>query len=174
MTDADPRWLAVQIKANSAQIAERNLRRQGYDVLMPMIERDLRRESRFVAARQPLFPGYAFVALGAGQASHPINSTLGVSRIVSFAGRPAFVPAGFVAALQARLAAGADAAAPPDLVTGDLITILRGPFADMIARVERLPALGRVAALLDFLGQASRIELPLSDVIKTGPSETGG
>ena len=66
MTDAarteGTRWYLAQMKPQSHQIAVRNLRRQGFEVFLPMQNVTGKARGRFVTRLQPFFPGYLFVA----------------------------------------------------------------------------------------------------------------
>ena len=80
-------WFLAQLKPNSIQIAERNLHRQGFTTFTPMLEETRQRRGKFVRAATTMFPGYTFVAKDeTARWWRAINSTYGVSRLVSFGG----------------------------------------------------------------------------------------
>ena len=87
------KWFLVQLKPNSAQIAKRNLERQGFRVFNPTRLITKRASSKFVDKHEQLFPGYMFVSFdpedGRWQA---INSTFGVARLVQFGSMPKHLP----------------------------------------------------------------------------------
>ena len=80
-------WHLIQFKPNAHRLAQRNLKRQDFEVFLPMQEITRRKASRFVSDLRPLFPGYMFVGVDSRAAPwRTINSTIGVSRLVSFDG----------------------------------------------------------------------------------------
>ena len=158
----DVKWYVVHARPHQERRAEENLRRQGYRVWLPLMERSRRHARRIETVRAPLFPGYLFVALDTGrEAWHPINGTFGVRRLLTDGPRPRALPEGFVAALRdATGADGVSTPAPGDLKPGDAVTIAAGPFAECAAVVLRLAPADRVEVLLDVLGGRVQARLP--------------
>ena len=163
-------WRLVQLKPNCLQIAKRNLVRQGFVVFSPMEETTKRRAGRFVTVTSPLFPGYLFLtATDGAPPARVVNSTYGVSRLVSFTEEtPALVPEGVVRGLMARcddqgLLKPLEALAP-----GDEVKIISGPFADFIGKVEALAPQQRVWVLLDLLGGAAKVAMQTKNVQRAG------
>ncbi len=164
----DRHWYLVQFKPNSHSIALRNLNRQGFETFLPMLSVTSRVGARFVSKSRPLFPGYLFVALDAGQGAwRKINSTYGVARIVSFAGQPSPVPNDLVAGLQARCDEAGVLTAASDLAPQDQVTLQKGPFSQFVATVESLDEDQRVWVLIDLMGQKTRINVAREDLTKT-------
>ena len=60
--DRGTSWFLAQLKPNCANIADKNLKRQGFQTFLPMEEETTQRNGKFVTAMRPLFPGYIFVA----------------------------------------------------------------------------------------------------------------
>ena len=153
-------WYVVQLKPNALAIARRNLDAQKFPVFAPTQIETQRTRGQFRSVSRLLFPGYVFVSLNAKEGRwRAINSTPGVTRIVSFGGVPAAVPRGLVE----QIALGCDADGmllPPDtLEPGDRVLISSGPFAGILAEVERSEAKKRVWILLELLGQSARIQV---------------
>lgn len=159
-------WYVAQLKPNGLSLAERNLNRQGYRTFCPRIRATRRRRDRFLTAQEPMFPGYLFVGLDPKQGAwRPIRSTLGVSRLVSFGEAPCAVPDALIECLRAH---GTPSEGPAELSPGDTVRVLTGPFAEFVAQVEALAPDRRVWVLLDVLGRATRMTVPLGDVIVEG------
>lgn len=151
-------WFLAQLKPNSYRIAERHLQRQSFRTFLPMQEETRRRHGKFTATLSPLFPGYLFVAFDATAGSwRAINSTLGVSRLVSFGGDPAPVPPRLVPDLMARCDARGKLLPPGSLKPGDTVTLTAGPFTQFVAEIERIAPDQRVWLLLDLMGQTMRM-----------------
>ena len=101
--DRGTTWFLAQLKPNSAAIAERNLKRQGFRTFLPLQEQTRQRYGRFVTVLQPLFPGYIFVAFDPSKGGwRAINATLGNTRLVSFGKDPAPVPLDLISQLMLR------------------------------------------------------------------------
>lgn len=158
-------WYLIQFKSNSHRLAERNLKRQGFDVFLPMQEITRRKASRFVSDLRPLFPGYMFVGADRSAAPwHTINSTIGVSRLVSFDGAPKPLPVSLVSSLMLRCDKTGKILPPKTLKAGDSVDVLSGPFANYVARVEEIDSQQRVWLLMDFMGQGARVRVSADQV----------
>lgn len=161
---ANGQWFLAQLKPNCAGIAQRNLDRQGIATFLPFEEKRRERAGRFVTALRPLFPGYLFVA---PDPAHPrwraINSTQGITRLLSFGGAPAPLPEGFVDELkercdpEGRLVPRPDNPLGDDLSPGDKVTLTSGPFARFIGEIEAIASDQRIRVLLDMLGRPTRV-----------------
>ena len=158
-------WFLAQVKPNSAAIADKNLKRQGFETFLPMETQTKQRKGRFVTAQQPVFPGYIFVALDVAQGLwRKVNATYGITKLVSFGSTPAEVPADLVAGLRARCDSESRMLPPADLQKGDKVTIIEGPFAQTIAEIERIDPDRRVWVLLDVMGRRTRTAMDSTQV----------
>jgi transcriptional antiterminator RfaH len=159
-------WFLVQFKPNSHKLADRNLKRQGFETFLPLQEVTRRQDARFISEHRPLFPGYMFIRLDAESSPwRKVNSTHGVSRIVSFGDVPAPVPDGLVAALLERSDESGVMITGSGLVAGGEVKVIDGPFAEFAGKIETIDAERRVWLLLDFMGQATRIQVNASQII---------
>ena len=93
------KWFLVQLKPNSAQIAKRNLERQGFRVFNPTRLIAKLASSKFVDKHEQLFPGYMFVSFDP-EDGPMINSTFGVARLVQFGSMPKHLPISLMTALM--------------------------------------------------------------------------
>jgi transcriptional antiterminator RfaH len=157
------RWYAVFTHANREGRAQDNLRRQGYEVYLPMLRRVLRHARRVESVLRPLFPRYLFVSLDPDRDRwRPISSTYGVSGLVRFADVPASVPVSFIDDLRTHESDGvrSDEPAVPDWCAGDRLRLIGGAFADMIGRFESMSSADRVLLLLEVMGREVRVAAP--------------
>ena len=153
-------WYLIQFKPNSHRLAQRNLHRQGFETFLPMQKITRRKNSRFVSDLQPLFPGYMFGGVNSALAPwHAINSTIGVSRLVCFEGKPKPLPVQLISGLMLRCDASGTLLPPKSLSAGDSVEILTGPFANFIATVDTIDPKQRIWVLLDFMGQKTRMQV---------------
>ena len=153
-------WYLIQFKPNSHRLAERNLQRQGFETFLPMQKITRRKASRFVSDLKPLFPGYMFVSVNSELAPwRSINSTIGVSKLVSFDGKPKPLPLQLISGLMLRCDASGELLPPKSLNEGDSVEMLTGPFANFIATVDTIGPEQRIWVLMDFMGQKTRIRV---------------
>src|ERR1700704_4281196 len=99
----DACWYVVQTQVNGEAKAAQNLLRQGYEIYLPRYLKRRRHARKVDFTAKPLFPRYMFVAIDmATQRWRSIQSTFGVSRLVTNGNHPAIVPEGGIHSLKAR------------------------------------------------------------------------
>jgi transcriptional antiterminator RfaH len=158
----DTRWYVVQTQVNGEAKAARNLLRQGYEVYLPRYLKRRRHARKVDFTAKPLFPRYMFVAIDmATQRWRSIQSTFGVSRLVTNGDDPAMVPEGVVYALRAREddKGFVRLDSRPAFAPGDKVRVLAGAFMDSAGLFSGLADHDRVSILLDMLGRKVRVLL---------------
>jgi transcriptional antiterminator RfaH len=162
-------WFILQYKSNSHHLAEKNLTLQGFETFLPLHETTSRRLSRFISTSKPLFPGYMFIKFDRAESKwRKINSTYGVSRLITFNSNLKSIPTIFVDHLTKRYDLSGKLLPIRKLKKGDQVTVLKGPFANFIATVEKYEADQRIWILMDLMGRKTKIitqsdDLKLSD-----------
>lgn len=162
MNDTDIQWFVAQTRVNGEEKARFNLERQGYTVYLPRYQKRRRHARRVDIVLRPLYPRYLFVGFDAQTKGwRAINSTLGVSRIVSVGEAPAQVGADIIEAI--RRSENHDGLVELDplstLKTGDRIEVVEGAFTSRLGLYEGLSDNQRVSILLDILGRKVRVAL---------------
>lgn len=158
----DACWYVVQTQVNSEARAEQNLLRQGYEVYLPRYLKRRRHARKVDLMAKPLFPRYMFVAIDmATQRWRSIQSTFGVSRLVTNGDDPAMVPEGVVHALRAREddKGFIRLDSKPAFAPGDKVRVLAGAFMDSAGLFSGLADHDRVSILLEMLGRKVRVLL---------------
>ena len=156
-------WFILQFKANSHHQATRNLNRQGFETFLPLNDTTSRKASRFINTTQPLFPGYMFISFDKAKSGwHKINSTYGVSRLITFNSTLKALPTTVIDNLKARYNLSGKLLPVEKLKKGDRVKILKGPFANFIAKVETYESDQRISILMDLMGRKTKIQTPLS------------
>jgi transcriptional antiterminator RfaH len=156
--ERDTTWFLAQLKPNCARIAEKNLKCQGFRTFSPQEEATKQRRGKFVTLLQPLFPGYIFVAFNTALGGwRSVNSTYGVTRLVSFGKEPTPVPLDLVARLMLRCDPSGRLLPPKSLKPGDQVRTTSGPFANFVAEVEKTAPDRRVWVLMDLMGGLKRV-----------------
>lgn len=159
---AATRWYVAQTQVNGEAKAAQNLARQGYDVYLPRYLKRRRHARKEDLVAKPLFPRYIFVAIdAASQRWRSIQSTLGVSRLVTNGDDPATVAEGIVRSLRAREDPNGfiQLDSKPAFVPGDKVRVLSGSFRESAGLFNGLADHDRVAILLDMLGRKVRVVL---------------
>ena len=155
-----PSWYIVQFKPNSHKIAARNLKRQGFETFLPMHEVTRRTVVKFETVIRPLFAGYMFVACDPEQAPwRQINSTYGISHLLSFAEGPKPIPGSLITGLRARCDSVGKVLPLGCFEAGQSVEIHSGPFSNFIATVEKMASDVRVWVLLDIMGKETRVQV---------------
>mgnify|MGYP001595619382 CR=1 FL=1 len=151
-------WFLAQIKPNCAKIAEKNLRRQGITSFLPTEEKTVERRGKFSSVAQLLFPGYIFVSLDVAQGRwRTVNSTYGITKLVSFGSKPSQVPSELISELMMRCDDTGQLLPPKKLNPGDKVRMMTGPFSGFLAEVEAMTAERRVWILMDIMGGQTRV-----------------
>lgn len=162
MTTATVHWYLIQSKPRQVERAEDNLRNQGYGVYLPRCGVERLQRGRRVICREPLFPNYLFIRLDRWSDNwHPIRSTRGVSRLVTFADRPAVVEDDLIDAIRERLS---EQDARPLLTPGTRVRIVDGCFRGFEAIFQTYDGNERAVLLIEFLYRQSRLTVPLHAV----------
>lgn len=167
--DRGTSWFLAQLKPNCGHIAERNLKLQGFRTFLPTEDGTKRVRGKFITAPRPLFPGYIFVALNTG-AGHwrTINSTNGITRLVSFGKEPAAVPLDIVSQLLLRCNPDGKLLPPKLLKPGDQVRLTSGPFADFVGTIEAIAPERRVWVLMEIMGGETRVAVAADQLRMAG------
>jgi len=162
------RWYVVQTQVNGEAKAAEHLRRQGYEIYLPRYLKRRRHARKVDFAAKALFPRYMFVAIDmATQRWRSVQSTVGVSRLVTNGDAPAVVPEGVVRALKAREGPKGfvNMDAGPAFAPGDKVRVLAGAFMDNAGLFNGIADHDRVSILLDMLGRKVRVLLDADLVV---------
>ena len=162
-------WFVAQLKPNCGPIAERNLNCQGFTPFLPMERRTKRRKGQLKSIKSPYFPGYIFVGVEAHSApSRAINSTYGISRLISFGPQPAPVPAALMEGLLNSCDPEGCVQNLVQVAEGDEVEICDGPFASFMGKIEKLAPDERAWLLIDIMGKSTRSLIKRADIRRTG------
>ena len=161
-------WYLLQTKPNNHAAACKHLKRQGFDVFLPLIEKTVKRGGRFVDSLSPLFPGYLFM----GTTREPIpwttiNATSGVSKAVTPDGTYRPVSRQIIECLISRCDEGGVMQNMIDVASGDRVKIERGPFANFICNIDKISDNQRAWVLIDILQKQTRTEISMEYLSKS-------
>jgi transcription elongation factor/antiterminator RfaH len=160
MLAGNERWFLTHTLPKSEWKAELHLGAQGFRTFQPQVQKTIRHARQLKTVRAPLFPRYLFIILDLGRDRWlSVRSTVGVSFLFSNRdGRPVPVPIGIVESLIERSEDGLTRL-DSELVKGQHVRILTGPFVGFGGTLERLNAAGRVRVLLQMMGTAVPVTL---------------
>lgn len=151
-------WFLAQIKPNCAKIADRNLKRQGFETFLPTEEDTKQRRGQFVTTMRQMFPGYIFVAIDRTESRwQTVNSTYGVTRLVSFGDAPAVVPFDLISELMSRCDEAGKLVPADQFQPGEQALVTSGPFSALLAEIEGAAPDQRVWVLMDIMGRPTRV-----------------
>ena len=150
---SDKKWFIAQIKPNSYDIAIQNLERQGYETFLPKMQITQRQKQKFINKNIYVFPGYLLVCFNPDLIPWAkINSTYGVTKILAFNNKPAEISSYLILELKKRYEFNSNPTQNEKLQRGDSIKFYTGPFADIVAKVERVDEKKRIWVLLEAMG----------------------
>lgn len=156
------KWYAVYTKPRQEAVAEENLKRQGYEVYLPLMAEPRRQGGPRRQRIEPLFPRYLFVRLSLGcDNTGPLRYTTGVSNLVRFADKLAVVDDHIVDSLKrwADCTTGLHLPKAPMFALRDIVVMDDGPFAGVEAILQAETSSERVVILLNLLGRKNSISV---------------
>lgn len=160
-------WYLLQTKPNAHGAACDHLKRQGFDIFLPLIIKTTKKNGKFLDIKAPLFQGYLF--MGASIDPVPwksVNGTRGISMAVTFDGVYRPVSTHIITGLQSRCDDDGVIQRLDEIVPGDRVKIERGPFAEFICSIEDIQDDRRAWILIELLQQKTRSSVSLNDLSK--------
>ena len=144
-----------------------HLKRQSFEVFLPLVSKTIKKNGKFLDTTEPLFPGYLFM----GSSINPmpwksVNGTRGISKAVTLDGFYRPVITNIIEGLKDRCDEHSVLRQLNDIVAADRVKIERGPFAEYICTVDQLKDDQRAWVLIDILQQQTKAEVSLKDVSK--------
>ena len=160
-------WYLIQNKPNAHFIAAKHLKNQNYEVFLPLTQKTLRSNRKFVTNMSPLFPGYLFIRSDPRNISwKSIKATRGVSKVVTLDGQYRPVNSAIIDHLKEKCGVNDVVNLTDNLKSGDQVRIENGPLSNFICNVERIDKHQRVWVLLDLMRQKTTVQVLLKDVCK--------
>ena len=160
-------WYLLQTKPNAHHLAFENLKRQGFEVFLPLIVKTSKKGSRFVNKTVPLFSNYIFMGTKKESISwRSINATRGISKAVTLDGTYRHVNNHIIAGIKSRCNKNGIIQIMDDIASGDRVKIERGPFSDFICNVDKIVDSQRALVLVDILQQETRAKVSLNNLSK--------
>lgn len=162
-------WYLIYTKVKGEELALDHLRRQRFDVYMPKIKVLVKGRTGYHEQVVPMFYRYLFVRMNEyANDWYPIKNTRGVSKLVIFGDRPALIPDALLNCIREREYRESDEAPEHPIQVGDTVRIFQGVFAGHEGVVEAATSGDRVALLLSYAEQYTRLTLSRDHVERSG------
>lgn len=160
-------WYVANTHVNAETTAAAHLRRQGFNVYLPMHKKFHSHARRRQWVSRALFPRYLFVGVNEqNQRWRAIKSTIGISHLISFDGTPTPIHDDIIESLRAREdETGMIMLATSSLFKkGDPVKLLGGALNEQVGLFDSMDDKMRVTVLLDLLGRQLRVRAPIETV----------
>lgn len=165
ISDVAENWFAVTTHTRKENLARENLERQGFLVLSPTISLRKRRRGNWQAVIEPMFPGYLFVCLTAGEDDFsPIRSTVGCKGLVRFGLKPQ--PISPQVMLPILELGDTPIESELALSRGDRVRFEEGPLEGLEAIYVLPRGEDRVKVLLNILGRSNELVVKRKNLSK--------
>jgi transcriptional antiterminator RfaH len=160
-------WYLLQTKPNGHSTACDHLRRQGFDVFLPLIIKTASKSGKFLETKAPLFPGYLFMGTSIDLVPwKSVNGSRGISKAVTLDGVYRPVNCDIIEGLRCRCDDGGVIQRLNNIVPGDRVKIERGPFAEFICTLESIQDDQRAWVLIDLLQRKTTSKVSMNDLSK--------
>jgi transcription antitermination factor NusG len=154
-------WAVVMTKPNCENIADANLRRQGYTSYLPRFKTIRLDKTIFI---RPLFPRYLFAYIT--DRWYSIRSTYGVSYLLSGDDGPLLVPQNIIDELKAREENGYIVLQQKEKFNkGQYVKATDGPLVGKLLIYEGMTTRERVKVLISMLGREVPAVIPEKNLI---------
>ncbi len=157
-------WYLLQIKTQQHDRAQENLANQGFEFYSPNHCLKKIQRGKLQIRTEPLFPGYVFVRLDEQSNWRALQATRGVTRLVSFNGRPQPVDSMLIHALKQRFTSELE---PEALYKpGEKVVIIDGCFKHIEAIVKAVTSDERIIVLLNILNSQQAVAMQATQLAK--------
>lgn len=157
-------WHVVMTKPRQEFRALQNLEQQGFNVFLPLINKEVMRRRTLDHEQEPLFKRYLFVQFDeVASPWHVIRNTMGVSKLVRFGEEPAVVPDEVIHALQMM-----QRPEQPLLNQGEILLVTEGPFKSLEVIFQMRDGEARAHVLMELLNKTHKVSLALNTLKRAG------
>jgi transcriptional antiterminator RfaH len=157
-------WYLLQIKTQQHARAQENLANQGFEFYSPNHRIKKIQRGKLQVKTEPLFPGYVFIHLDEQSNWSALRATRGVTKVVSFNGRPQPVDSMLILALRQRFTSEQE---PEALYKpGERVVIIDGCFKHIEAIVKAVTPDERVIVLLNILNSQQAVAMQATQLAK--------
>ena len=156
-------WVCYYSQLHKEKLAEASLQGAGFEVFLPLCVKLIKRKNKYVQSIRPLFSRYIFARHGedlmGGKRLNGISGFAGKSLEVSFV-HPLIVDA----IRERQDGRGVILLKKHDLVPGQSVRVLSGPFSGLEAVFSEVDDHKRSFILLDLMGKTHRLRVTNSSI----------
>jgi transcriptional antiterminator RfaH len=154
-------WFLLRTNAGKERVALNQVSQVAAEVLLPLIQMNVRRWGKLVKSVGPLFPGYLFAKFDFELHYANVRYARGIRQLISCGSEPAVVPDWIINQLRQRCASGPVEVPRRILTTPEHVTVIDGPFSTFEGMFERyISGRQRVVILLSAMHGGARVILP--------------
>jgi transcription antitermination factor NusG len=153
----DP-WLVLRTRSRHENTVERCLRQKAISAFLPKHNVLRRRNDKKVAVEMPLFPGYVFVQPTMDQ-YEKIRYIPGSCGLVFAGQEPAVMPQRDLEAVKILVRSGAALTANPQLIVGQKVEVISGPFTGVHGDLVRVKSGERLVINAHLLSSSISVEV---------------
>ena len=168
-------WFCLRCQAKHEHIAAAHLRTEGgIGVYLPRIRFKRATRRGPVWFTEALFPSYLFAQFDLTEDLRKVCCARGVRGVVHFGGHWPIIPDVVIEEMQVAVGPDQVHVISQSIYPGENVEIADGAFQGLQAVVTRvMPSKERVAVLLEFLGQQTTVELPISSLVRDRKERAG-
>lgn len=169
-----PRWYAVYTYPRHERSVLDHFESKDLEAFLPTFVTESRWKDRRVRLQTPVFPGYVFTRIHAGQRIKVLSSP-GVIRILCFNGMPAAIDDAEIEAVKLCLERGTVSGPYPLLEVGDRVRVRSGVLEGLEGYISRCKNDRRLIVPITLINQSVAIEVdvPLLELVDAKASATG-
>ena len=161
------RWYVAYTQPGKENLAAGQLIAQGFKTYLPKYQKKIRHARKVKNIRAPLFPRYLFVEIDLDRRPwRAINSTRGISYLLTMGENPSAVPSGIVEEIKSRESQQKLIELEPFTTydPGDCVEITTGALSRQVGNFIRVDTNQRIVMLLQLLGRELEVRLQPGDV----------
>ena len=167
--DIESRWYAAQTRARHEKCVAKQLVSRGVNSYVPLYGRTSKWKDRRVRLHVPLFAGYVFIHMVWTDRARALEVP-GVTRLVSFGGRPVAIPDEEIESIRASLESGLNVEPTRYVAVGQRVRISSGPLEGFEGYLSRRKGSCRLILSVPVVQRSIAVEIDAVDVsVTTGP-----
>lgn len=161
-------WYAVYTRHQHEKSSAQSLTRKGFEVLLPLYRSANRWKDRTQVVLLPLFPNYLFVQVDLERRVDVLCAP-GICWFVGNGCAPTGIPPEDIKAIRRLVECPISLQPHPYLKCGDVVRVIRGPFAGLQGVLVRAKNGHRVVISVDLLQKSAAFEVDLSNLERISP-----
>lgn len=167
-------WFALQVIPQHEKHVAVMLESKGYEQFLPTFVRRRTWSDRVKTSEQPLFPGYVFCRVRQDSLGL-LNTIPGVSRVVGFGGKPAYIPDEEISAVAQAVKSGLEVLPHASIVKiGQKVKVKSGPLSGVIGRLLRINNRRHLMLAIELAMKSIVIDVDACDIVALEAAALGG